>query len=52
MPKESGAAINATARKLAVILCQMLTKSRAYLFSEKDMMPDEKRKKLPESEKI
>lgn len=42
--KGRSAAINATARKLAVIIYHMLTKRQAYLPSEKYLMLDEKRK--------
>jgi hypothetical protein len=42
--KGRSAAINATARKLAVIIYHMLTKKQKYNPSEKYMMLDEKRK--------
>lgn len=42
--KGRSAAINATARKIAVIIYQMLTKRQAYQPSEKYLMLDEKRK--------
>lgn len=44
MRKGRSAAINATARKLAVIIYNMLSKRQAYQPSEKYLMLDEKRK--------